>query len=110
MPDLLFLKRDQPQEWLLGNVSVPNPVTATLRGEDGQVSGVPVAFLAADSSFVKTILSDSDEEEKQITLDGVETDILFSYVSLLCTGWLQMGDIRYSKSHPLIQNLERINS
>ena len=76
------------------------------------MSGVPVAFLAvaADGSFIKSILSDGDEEEKQITLDGVETDIISSYVSLLCTGWLQMGDIRYSKSHPLIQNLERINS
>ena len=87
MPDLLFLKRDQPQEWLLSNVTVPNPVTATLRGEDGQVSGVPVAFLAvaADGSFIKSMRSDGDEEAKQITLDGVETNVLFSYVSLLYT-------------------------
>ena len=104
-----FLKQNLPQEWLLGNVTVPNPVTVTLRGEDGQVSGVPVAFLATGGRFIKSILSDGDEEEKQITLDGVETDIISSYVSLLCTGWLQMGDNRYSKSHPLIQNLEQMN-
>ena len=94
MPDVLCLRRSQPQEWLLGENKVPNPVTATLRGEDGQVSGVPVAFLAADSSFVKTIFLDCDEKVKQITLIGVEVDTISSYVSLLCTGWLRMGDSR----------------
>ena len=54
-----------------------------------------MAFLAADSSFIKSILSDGDDEEKQITLIGVETDILSSYVSLLFNGLLQLGDNRY---------------
>ena len=94
MPDVLFLRRSLPQEWLLGENKVPNPVTATLRGEDGQVSGVPEAFLAADSSLVKTILLDCEAEVKQITLIGVEVDTISSYVSLLCTDWLRMGDSR----------------
>ena len=99
MTDVIFRRRSLP-EWLLGKVAVPNQVTVTLCGQDGQVSGVPLAFLAADSNFVKTILSDSDSEEKQITLDGVEKDILFIYVSLLFTGfsWLQMDENRYLKS------------
>ena len=55
MHNLLFLKQSQPPEWLSGNVSlsVPNQVTVTLHGEDGQVSGVPLSFLAADSSSQK---------------------------------------------------------
>ena len=99
MTNVIF-QRSLPPEWLLGKVAVPNQVTVTLCGQDGQVSGVPLAFLAADSSFVKTILSDSESEEKQITLDGVEKDILFVYVSLLFTGfsWLQMDENRYLKS------------
>ena len=95
MTDVIFRRRSLPPEWLLGKVAVPNPVTVTLCGQDGHVSGVPLAFLVADSRFVKSILSDSDDEEKQITLDGVEKEILFSYVSLLCTGWLQMDENRY---------------
>ena len=99
MTDVIFRRRSLP-EWLLGKVAVPNQVTVTLCGQDGQVSGVPLAFLAADSSFVNSILSDSDDEEKQITLDGVEKNILFIYVSLLFTGssWLQMDENRYLKS------------
>ena len=97
MTDVIFRRRSLP-EWLLGKVAVPNQVTVTLCGQDGQVSGVPLAFLVADSRFVKSILSDSDDEEKQITLDGVEKEILFSYVTLLCTGWLQMDENRYLQS------------
>ena len=92
---MIFRRRSLPPEWLLGKVAVPNQVTVTLCGQDGQVSGVPLAFLVADSSFVKSILSDSDDEEKQITFEGVEKEILFSYVKLLCTGWLQMDENRY---------------
>ena len=95
MTDVIFRRRSLPPEWLLGKVAVPNQVTVTLCGQDGQVSGVPLAFLVADSSFVKSILSDSDDEEKQITLDGVDKEILFGYVSLLCTCWLQMDENRY---------------
>jgi len=93
MPDFLCLRRNLPQEWLLGNVTVPNPVTATLHGEDGQVPGVPVASLAADSSLMNAIL-DSDKEEKHIRLVGVEADVISSYVSLLCKGRLQIDENR----------------
>ena len=78
---------------MLGNMSVPNPVTATLHGEDGQVPGVPVASLAADSSLMNAIL-DSDKEEKRISLVGVEADVISSYVSLLCKGRLQIDENR----------------
>ena len=93
MPDFLCLRRNLPQEWLLGNLSVPNPVTATLHGEDGQVPGVPVASLAADSSLMNAIF-DSDKGEKHISLVGVEADIISSYVSLLCKGQLQLNENR----------------
>ena len=66
-------------------LSVPNPVTATLHGEDGQVPGVPVASLAADSSLMNAIF-DSDKGEKHISLVGVEADVISSYVSLLFKG------------------------
>ena len=93
MPDFLCLRRNLPQEWLLGDVTVPNPVTATLYGEDGQVPGVPVASLAADSSLMNAILN-SDKGEKHISLVGVEADIISSYVSLLCKGRLQIDENR----------------
>ena len=58
MHNLLFLKQSQPPEWLSGNVilGVPNPVTVTLHGEDGHVFGVPLSFLAADSSLDRAML------------------------------------------------------
>ena len=93
MHNLLFLKQSQPPEWLSGNVTVPNPVTVTLHGEDGCVSGVPLSFLAADSSLVRAMLLTHNEGEKHITLMA-ESETISCYVSLLCTGWLQLGEDR----------------
>ena len=95
MHNLLFLKQSQPPEWLSGNViiSVPNPVTVTLHGEDGKVSGVPLSFLAADSRLVRAMLLTHNEGEKHISLMA-ESEIISCYVSLLCTGWLQLGEDR----------------
>ena len=95
MHNLLFLKQSQPPEWLSGNVSlsVPNPVTVTLHGEDGLVSGVPLSFLAADSSLVRAMLLTHNEGEKHITLMS-ECETISYYVTLLCTGWLQFGEDR----------------
>ena len=95
MNNILTLKRDQP--WLSGSgnviLGVPNQVTVTLHGEDGQVSGVPLSFLAADSSLVRAILLTHNEGEKHITLMA-ESETISCYVSLLCTGWLQLGEDR----------------
>ena len=93
MHNILTLKRNQPLEWLSGNVIHPNPVTVTLHGEDGHVSGVPLSFLAADSRLVRAMLLTHDEGEKHITLMS-ETKIISCYVSLLCTGWLPLGEDR----------------
>ena len=95
MHNILSLKQSQPPEWLSGNViiSVPNPVTVTLHGEDGHVSGVPLSFLAADSSLVRAMLLTHNEGEKHITLMS-ESETISHYVSLLCTGWLQLGENR----------------
>ena len=96
MPNIINLKQDQPLEWLSGNVilGVPNPVTVTLHGEDGyKVSGVPLSFLAADSSLVRAMLLTHDEGEKHINLMA-EKETISCYVSLLCTGWLPLGEDR----------------
>ena len=94
MHNILTLKRNQPLEWLSGNVIHPNPVTVTLHGEDGgHVSGVPLSFLAADSSLVRAMLLTHDEGEKHITL-MFESETISCYVSLLCTGWWQLGEDR----------------
>ena len=90
MPNILNLKQDQPLKWLSGNVIHPNPVTVTLHGEDGgHVSGVPLSFLAADSSLVRAMLLTHGDGEKHITLMS-ESETISCYVSLLCTGWLQL--------------------
>ena len=96
MNNILTLKRDQP--WLSGSgnviLGVPNPVNVTLHGEDGgHVSGVPLTFLAADSSLVRAMLLTHNEGEKHITLMA-ESETISCYVSLLCTGWLQLGEDR----------------
>ena len=95
MHNLLFLKQSQPPEWLSGNISlsVPNQVTVTLHGEDGLVSGVPLSFLAADSRLVRAMLLTHNEGEKHITLMA-ETETISYYVTILCTGWLQLGEDR----------------
>ena len=94
MHNILNLKRNQPLEWLSGNVIHPNPVTLTLHGEDGgHVSGVPLSFLAADSSLVRAMLLTHNEGEKHITLMS-ETETISYYVSLLCTGLLKLGGDR----------------
>ena len=96
MPNILNLKQDQPLKWLSGNVilGVPNPVTVTLHGEDGyEVSGVPLSFLAADSSLVRAMLLTHNEGDKHITLMA-DKETISCYVTLLCTGWLQLGQDR----------------
>ena len=94
MHNILKLKRNQPLEWLSGNVIHPNPVTVTLHGEDGgHVSGVPLSFLAADSSLARVMLLTHDEGEKHITLMS-ESETISYYVSLLCTGSLKLGEDR----------------
>ena len=96
MPDILFLKRSQPLEWLYGNRSVPFPVTVTLHlhGQDGQVSGVPLAFLVADSPLFRSMLLTHADAgfEKHITLES-DLETISCYVSLLCSGWMQMDEI-----------------
>ncbi len=90
----LVLKKSQPPDWLSGDINeASNPVTVTLHGGDGRnVSGIPLTFLAADSKFVKGILlvQDEAEEDKQITLASTSTDIISIYVSLICTGLVQL--------------------
>ena len=98
MHNLLLLKQSQPPEWLSGSsgsvsLSVPNSVTVTLHGEDGNVSGVPLSFLAADSRLVRAMLLTHNEGEKHISLMA-ESEIISCYVSLLCTGRLQLGEDR----------------
>ena len=95
MHNILSLKQSQPPEWLSANVilGVPNPVTVTLHGEDGLVSGVPLSFLAADSRLVRAMLLTHNEGEKHISLMS-ECETISHYVSLLCTGWLQLGEGR----------------
>ena len=93
MHNLLNLKQSQPPEWLSGNVIIPNPVTVTLHGEDGKVSGVPLSFLAADSRLVRAMLLTHNEGEKHITLMS-ECETISYYVSLLCTGSLHLGEDR----------------
>ena len=95
MPDILFLQRSQPPEWLYGNRSVPYPVTVTLHGQDGKVSGVPLAFLVADSPLVRSMLLTHADAgiEKHITLES-DLDTISCYVSLLCSGWMQLDEIR----------------
>ena len=91
------LKKSQPPNWLFGDINeASNPVTVTLHGEDGyNVSGVPLTFLVADSKFVKGILLEHDEaeEDKQIILASTSTETISIYVSLICTGSVQLcGD------------------
>ena len=98
MHNLLLLKQSQPPEWLSGSsgsvsLSVPNSVTVTLHGEDGNVSGVPLSFLAADSRLVRAMLLTHNEGEKHITLMS-ECETISYYVSLLCTGSLHLGEDR----------------
>ena len=93
----LVLKQSQPLHWLSGDINeASNPVTVTLHGEDGyNVSGVPLTFLVADSKFVRGILlvHDEAEEDKQINLASTSTETIYNYVSLICTGSVQLyGD------------------
>ena len=91
------LKASQPPDWLSGKINeANNPVTVTLHGEDGRnVSGVPLTFIAADSSLVRAMLLEHDEGEgvRHISVP-FETEILSYYVLLVCTGWVQLDDDR----------------
>ena len=91
----ISLKDSQPPDWLLGNIhEASNPVMVTLYGEDGQyVSGAPLTFIAADSSFVRAMLLEHDEGENHISLP-FKTEILAYYVSLVCTGSVRLADDR----------------
>ena len=93
MHNILNLKRNQPLEWLSGNVIHPNPVTVTLHGEDGHVSGVPLSFLAADSRLVRAMLLSHNEGEKHINLMA-EKETISCYALLLCTGFVQLCEDR----------------
>ena len=93
MHNILTLKRNQPLEWLSGNVIHPNPVTVTLHGEDGHVSGVPLSFLAADSRLVRAMLLSHNEGEKHINLMA-EKETISCYALLLCTGFVQLCEDR----------------
>ena len=93
MHNILNLKRTQPLEWLSGNVIHPNPVTVTLHGEDGHVSGVPLSFLAADSRLVRAMLLSHNEGEKHINLMA-EKETISCYALLLCTGFVQLCEDR----------------
>ena len=57
------------------------------------MSGVPLSFLAADSSLVRDMLLSHNEGEKHINLMA-ESETISCYVSLLCTGLLQLGEDR----------------
>ena len=71
---ILAFNRDNPREWLSGNIQSPHPVTVTLRGEDGEV-GVSLALLAADSGLVSSMLLTHDGREKQITSSQLSVEI-----------------------------------
>ena len=88
---ILAFNRDNPREWLSGNIQSPHPVTVTLRGEDGEV-GVSLALLAADSGLVSSMLLTHDGREKQITL--VES------------AWRSDQEDRFSKKDEIIKKLE----
>ena len=96
MPSIT-LKATQPPDWLSGKINeASNPVTITLYGEDGHnVSGVPLTFIAADSSLVRAMLLEHDKGEgERHILVPVETGILGYYVSLVCEGSVQLDDDR----------------
>ena len=89
------LKATQPPDWLSGKINeANNPVTVTLHGEDGRnVSGVPLTFIAADSSLVRAMLIEHDEGDRHISVP-FEAEILSYYASLVCTGMVQLDDDR----------------
>ena len=107
MKVLLHLKQTQPPEWLSGNINAATkPLTVTLHGEDGRnVSGVPLAFLAADSILLKDILLTHGNEEKHVILVGVDVEIISFYVSLICTGSLKLDDESYAKKDEILKKL-----
>ena len=74
------------------------------------MSGVPLSFLAADSSLVRAMLltHNEGEGEKHITLMS-ETETVSYYVSLLCTGWLKLGDDRYIFNKEVLLNFKSFN-
>ena len=59
----------------------------------GQVSEVPLSFLAADSSLVRAMLLTHDEGEKHINLMA-EKETISCYALLLCTGFVQLCEDR----------------
>ena len=107
MTILLLLKQSQPPEWLSGKINAATkPLTVTLHGEDGRnVSGVPLAFLAADSGLLKNILLTHVDEEKHVILVGVDVEIISFYVSLVCTGSLVLDDESYAKKDEILKKL-----
>ena len=102
---ILAFNRENPREWLSGNIQSPHPVTVTLRGEDGEV-GVSLALLAADSGLVSSMLLTHDGREKQITLVGVSVEIIGFYIKVIRSGELHLDEDRLSKKDEIITELE----
>ena len=107
MTILLLHQKSQPPEWLSGNINAASkPLTVTLHGEDGRnVPGVPLAFIAADSGLLKDILLTHVDEEKHVILVGVDVEIISFYVSLVCTGSLELDDESYAKKDEILKKL-----
>ena len=92
MVEKLTLKREQPPEWLSGNIPCHNPHLVTLHGAGGQGVAVPLALLVADSDLAREVLTMCEGPEKHINLVGVDLDILKIYGKLLSSGETQIKD------------------
>ena len=91
MVEKLTLKRDDPPEWLRGNIPSNNPNMVTLHGSGGQGVAVPVALLVADSQLAREMLHMCEGPEKHITI-RVEVEIISLYVKLLSSGELKINN------------------
>ena len=90
MVEKLTLKREQPPEWLSGNIPCNNPHLVTLHGAGGQGVAVPLALLVADSDLAREMLAMCEGPDKHISLVGVEEGLILVYVKLLSSGETQM--------------------
>ena len=92
MVEKLTLKREQPPEWLSGNIPCNNPHLVTLHGAGGQGVAVPLALLVADSDLARELLAMCEGPDKHISLVGVDMDTLKIYGKLLSSGEVRMID------------------
>ena len=84
---MFLLKRNTRPDWLYDSLA-GQPETVVLQGREGQVTGIPLAYLAADSEVIHQLVSSSrhNDGQKRIFLPDVEGETLFVYVHLLLYG------------------------